>query len=180
MRKMIIAVIMAAVMATAGMAMGQAKGAGMEMGYGPHSEGPRSGGPGLWGALNLTPEQVEKMKTLRASFLKEKIPLRNELMSKRLELRALWMQTNPDGEKILAKQREIIGLKAQLQEKSAMNRLAMLKILTPEQRAQWQAHKASFGQGGGYDRRCGWNRGPGRHHHHYGRMKEGRGYGPGW
>lgn len=52
------------------------------------------------------------MKALRGSFLKEKIPLRNEFMSKRLELRALWMRTNPGEEKILAKQEEMNALRA--------------------------------------------------------------------
>jgi Spy/CpxP family protein refolding chaperone len=176
MKKIIFAIIMAAILATAGVAMGQGwgKGPGMGMGYGPYSGGARAWGPGLWRALNLTPEQVEKIKALRGSFFKEKIPLRNDLMSKRLELRALWAQTNPDEEKILAKQKEINALRAQLEEKATRNRLEMLKILTPEQRAQWQAYKASFGYGRGYRRGWGWGRGPGPG---YGR---GMGYGPGW
>ena len=121
------------------------------------------------------------MKALRASFFKERIPLRNELMSKRLELRALWMRTNPDEEKILAKQKEMNVLRAQLQEKATKNRLEMLKILTPEQQAQWQAYKASFRHGHGYGRGCGWGGGPGRHHrHHPGEMGKGMGYGPRW
>jgi len=172
MKKIIVAVMMAAIMATAGLAMGQGQAKGPGMGYGPYSGGARSGGPGPWGALNLTPEQVEKMSALRGSFFKEKIPLRNELMSKRLELRALWVQTNPDEEKILAKQKEINGLRAQLQEKATKNRLEILKILSPEQRAQWQAYKSSFRHGRGYGRRCGFGPGPG-----YGR---GMGYGPRW
>ena len=182
MKRIIVAVMMVAVMATAGLAMGQgqAKSPGMGMGYGPYSGGAWSGGPGPWGALNLTPEQVEKMRDLRGSFFKEKIPLRNELMSKRLELRALWVQTNPDEEKILAKQKEINGLRAQLQEKATKNRLEMLKILTPEQRAQWQVYKASFRHSRGYDRGCGWGRGPGHHRHYYDKMGKGMGYGPRW
>jgi len=165
---------MAAVLASTGLAMGEgwAGGPGMGMGYGPHSGGARSWGPGLWGTLKLTPEQVDKMKALRGSFYKEKISLRNELMSKRLELRALWVQTNPDEEKILTKQREVNGLRAQLQEKATKNRLEMMKILTMEQRAQYQAYKASFRHGRGHGRRCGFGPGPG-----YGR---GMGYGPRW
>ena len=76
------------------------------------------------------------MGALRESFFKEALPLRNDLMSKKLELRSLWLQTNPDEEKILAKQKEINDLKAQLQEKGTKNRLEMRKILTPEQQAQ--------------------------------------------
>jgi Spy/CpxP family protein refolding chaperone len=138
MKKVIPAVLMAAILATAGLATAQdwGKGHGMGMGYGPHSGGARSARSGLWRALNLTPEQTQKMQALRESFLKEKIPLRNELMLKRVELRGLWMQTNPDETKILGKQKEINALRAQFGEKVTKNRLEMRKILTPEQQAQ--------------------------------------------
>ena len=138
MKKIFFAVLMAAILATAGLAAAQdwGKGHGMGMGYGLHSGGARSGGSGLWRALNLTPEQTQKMQALRESLLKEKIPLRNELMLKRLELRGLWMQTNPDEAKILAKQKEINALRAQLGEKVIQNRLEMRKILTSEQQAK--------------------------------------------
>jgi Spy/CpxP family protein refolding chaperone len=171
MKKIIFAVLMVAVLAIAGMAMALdwARGPGMGMGYGPHSGGPALAGPGLWGALNLTPEQVEKMHALRGSSFKEKIPLRNELMSKKLELKALWVQTNPDEEKILAKQKEINLLRAQLQEKTIKNRLEMRKILTPEQQAklinfrgqQWPNRYHGYGRGRGFDRRPGYGRGMG-------------------
>ncbi len=86
------------------------RGSGMGMGYGPRSDGPAKAGHGLWAALNLTPEQTEKMQALRKSFFEEALPLRNELMSKKFELKALWVQTNPDEGKILAKQKEINAL----------------------------------------------------------------------
>ncbi len=167
--------MMVAILGTAGLAMAQGwgKGPGMGMEYGPHSGGARSAGPGLWGALNPTPEQVEKMQALRESFLKENMPLRNELLSKKFELRALWVQTNPDEEKILAKQKEINTLRAQLGEKVTKNRLEMRRILTPEQQAKlinlrgrpWHRYH-------GYGKGCGFGPGPG-----YGR---GMGYGPRW
>ena len=67
MKKFLVAVMMVAILATAGLAMGQGwgKGPGMGVGYGPYSGGARSAGYGPWGALNLTPEQAEKMKALR-------------------------------------------------------------------------------------------------------------------
>ena len=138
MKKIIFAVMMAAILATAGLATAQdwGKGHGMGIGYGPHSGGAWSARSGLLRALNLTPEQTQKMQALREGFLKENIPLRNELMLKRLELRGLWMQTNPEETKILAKQKEINALRAQLGEKFTKNRLEMRKILTPDQQAQ--------------------------------------------
>jgi Spy/CpxP family protein refolding chaperone len=161
MKKIIVAVVTVAVLATAGLAMAQGsdKGPGVERGYAPHSGWARSKGAWLWRDLNLTPDQVEKIKALRESFLKEKIPLQNDLMRERLELRSLWIQTNPDEQKILAKQKEINALKAQIEEKATKDRLEMRKILTPEQQAKWiymmsrhqvwGRHKARFGFGDG-------------------------------
>jgi Spy/CpxP family protein refolding chaperone len=155
MKKVMVAVMMVAILAAAGlvMAQGYEKGPGMGMGYGPHS-----GGHGLWSALNLTPEQVQKVQALRESFFKETIPLRNELMSKKLELRSLWLKTNPDEEQILAKQKEINDLRAQLQEKATKNRLEMRKVLTPEQQAQLANLRGRSGRG--YGRGCGFGSGP--------------------
>jgi Spy/CpxP family protein refolding chaperone len=155
MKKIMVAVMMVAILATAGLAMAQdcEKGPGMGMSYGPHSGGARSGGHALWRALNLTPEQAQQMGALRESFFKETLPLRNDLMSKKLELRSLWLQTNPDEEKILAKQKEISALRAQLQEKGTKNRLEMRKVLTPEQQAQLANLRGRAWHG--YGRGCG-------------------------
>jgi len=158
-KKISVAVTMVALLATAGLAMGQ--GHGMGMGYGPHTSGPLSAGYGLWEALNLTPEQMQKMQALRENFLREKIPLSNELELKRFEMRGLWMQTNPDEGKILAKQREINDLRAQIGEKSIKNRFEMRKILTPEQQAKlinlrgrlWHSFGRRCGMGMGYSPR---------------------------
>ena len=166
MKKIILAVTMVALLATAGLVMAQdwGKGSGMGMGYGPHSGGAHSGGSGLWGALNLTPEQMQKMQALRESFLKEKIPLRNELMLKRVELRGLWIQTNPDEAKILAKQKEMNALRAQLGKKVTKFRLEMRKILTQEQQAKlinlrghlWHRYGKGCGREMGMGYRHGW------------------------
>jgi Spy/CpxP family protein refolding chaperone len=163
-KKIIVAVTMVALLATAGLVMAQdwGKGSGMGMGFGPHSGGTRSEGTGLWGGLNLTAEQMQKMQALRENFFKEKIPLRNELALRRLEMRGLWMQTNPDEAKIMAKQKEMNALRAQLGEKLTKFRLEMRKILTPEQQAKlinlrghlWHRYPR-------YGRGCGFGPGPG-------------------
>ena len=165
MKKMIVAILVVALLATAGVAMAQGWGRGMGYGPGPGLDRSRTGpgyGPrGAWGpGLNLTAEQNQKMQALRESFFKETLPLRNEMQIKQLELRTLWAQTNPDQEKILAKQKEINTLRAQLQEKATKNRLEMRKILTPEQQAQMGAYGPGFGTGhgmkGGHDERRIW------------------------
>ena len=169
MKKMIVAVLTVTVLVTAGVAMAQGWGRGMGngpgpgAGYGPGQDmgpGPR----GSWGAnLNLTPEQTQKLQAMREGFFKESLPLRNEMQIKKLELSTLWAQTNPDQGKILAKQKEINALRAQMQEKGTIHRLEMRKVLTPEQQAQVTAFGPGFGRGhgmkGGFGR--GHGMGPG-------------------
>ena len=162
MKKTIVAVFVIALMATSGLAVAQGwgKGEGMMPGHG----GPGHGPGGWTAALNLTPEQNQKIQELRAAHFKETIPLRNELMGKRLELRALWAQTEPDQGKILAKQKEINALMAQLQEKGTKHRLEMRQILTPEQRAKlgtFAGRRGGFGPGHGMRGEFGPGRGMG-------------------
>jgi Spy/CpxP family protein refolding chaperone len=142
MKKMIVAVLVITLIATSGLAIAQGWGRGEGM-MGP-GHGPGGGAAGL----NLSPEQNQKMQALRESHFKETIPLRNEIMGKRLELRTLWAQTNPDQERILAKQKEVNALMGQLQEKATKHRLEMRQILTPEQRAKLGAFP---GRRGGFD-----------------------------
>jgi Spy/CpxP family protein refolding chaperone len=149
------------------------RGPGMGMGYGAYDQGygPRGQGygPGAWGpGLNLTPEQTQKMQALQESFFKETIPLRNEMMVKKLELQTLWAQTKPEQEKILAKQKEINALRVQLQERATKNRLEARNILTPEQQAQLGSYRGygpgfgpRHGMRGGYGPGFGMGSGPG-------------------
>lgn len=168
MKKMIVGLVVVALVATAGMAMAQGWGRGMGYGpapyagYGP-AYGPGYGPKGSWGpALNLTAEQNQKMQAMREGFFKETLSLRNEMQTKQLELRTLWAQANPDQEKILAKQKEINALRAQLQEKRTQHQLEMRKVLTPEQQAQLGAYGPGFGPGFGPKKAMRGGFGPGR------------------
>jgi Spy/CpxP family protein refolding chaperone len=53
-----------------------------------------------------------------------------------LELQALWTVPQPEKDKIITKQKEIIELSSQLKMKAIDTRLETRKILTPEQAAQ--------------------------------------------
>ena len=179
MKKLMIAVLAVALLATSGVVMaqgpgggpGMGRGPGMGMGYGPNDPGY---GPGAWAQkLNLTAEQTQKMQALREGFFKETVPLRNEMTIKKLELQTLWAQAKPDEAKILAKQKEINALRAQFQEKATKNRLEARNILTPEQQAQLGSYGGyGPGYGRGYGMRGGF--GPGRG------MGWGSGYCPRW
>ena len=98
--------------------------------------------------LNLTEEQTEKIRALREAHLKDVKPLQEKMFSKRGDLRLLWLQANPDQGKILALQKEIRSLRDQMDDKRISHRLAVLKVLTPEQQAKAQAYGAGRGFGG--------------------------------
>jgi len=96
--------------------------------------------------LKLTAEQTAMINSLREAHLKDVKPLQDKMFSKRGELRLLWLQQNPDQEKIIAAQKEIRVLRDQLQDKRDNYRLQMYNVLSPEQKTQYQP----FQRGGGY------------------------------
>ncbi|MEN6321598.1 MAG: Spy/CpxP family protein refolding chaperone [Syntrophaceae bacterium] len=109
--------------------------------------------------LNLTAEQTAKINTLREAHLKDVKPLQDKMFSKRGELRLLWLQTNPDENKINATQKEIRNLRDQMQDKMTAYRLNVLKILTPEQQAQLKSSRLGRGFGHGMRGGGGWQGG---------------------
>jgi Spy/CpxP family protein refolding chaperone len=86
--------------------------------------------------LNLTPDQQAKLKEIWGNFRKDTVFLRNDLKIKKLELQTLWTVPQPEKDKIVAKQKEIIDLATQLKMKAIDARLESRKVLTPEQAAQ--------------------------------------------
>jgi Spy/CpxP family protein refolding chaperone len=111
--------------------------------------------PGGFDQLNLTAEQKTKLTDLREKTWKDTVTLRNEMQTKRLELRTLWTNPNPDKDKILAKQKEMNDLRNTLQAKMTDSRLEARKHLTPEQAAQVATHGPGMGFGGGGMHRMG-------------------------
>ena len=83
--------------------------------------------------LNLTDEQKAKIEKLQIAHQKEIKPIREKMFDKSVELRRMWLQTNPDKDKIIALQKEVRTLRDQLQDKSTEQRLELRKLLTPEQ-----------------------------------------------
>ena len=104
--------------------------------------------------LDLTAEQLEKIRVLRESFQKGMTPLLSQLFEKRAEIRLLWMQIKLDPVKIKAIEKEVHNLKGHLNEKSTDYRLAFRDILTPEQSSKFVAltgardHHHPKGKGG--------------------------------
>ena len=103
--------------------------------------------------LNLTDEQKTKIEALQTATEKELRPAREKMFDKAIELRKLWLQANPDKDKINAAQKEMRVLRDQMQDKTTAMRLEMRKQLTPEQ--QEKLAGAGWGRGPGFGPRGG-------------------------
>jgi len=86
--------------------------------------------------LNLSDEQLAKMKELRNRFRNDTRDLRYSLAIKRLEMHKLFTDPKTNDATLLAKQREISNLRQQLSDKRAQKKIEWRKILTPEQIAK--------------------------------------------
>jgi Spy/CpxP family protein refolding chaperone len=95
--------------------------------------------------LNLTDEQKTKIEALVIASQKEIRPLSEKMFDKSVALRRLWLQENPDKDKIYAAQKEVRTLRDKLEDKATALRFEIRKVLTPEQ----QEKLASFGWGRG-------------------------------
>ncbi len=136
-----------ALMAT--LALAQRPGFGRGFGPGPGY----GGGYGYQAIPNLTAEQSSKIQALQQAHLAKIGPLQQALLSKRLELRSLYLAPNPDQAAVLAKQKEMLNLQAQMQEEATKYRLEVRKVLTPEQQAQFGAYYGpGMGMGPGMGR----------------------------
>lgn len=131
----IMGLLVAAAIATTALAFGPGRGPG----YGPGARGDFQG----MRNLDLTADQMAKLKTLRETQFNETKPLRDKMIAQREVIRNLWVAPNPDQTKILAAQKEMNALRDQMQEKMTAHRLAAQKILTDEQK-----FKASLSAGG--------------------------------
>jgi len=113
--------------------------------------------------LNLTDDQKAKFETLQTKHFKATEPLREKIHGKAVELRQLWLQAEPNKNKIIAKQKEIRALRDQLDDKRIAYRFEVNKLLTKEQKEKLAAcgwdKKAGFGPRGG--KRDRGSRGPG-------------------
>lgn len=125
---------------------GEGRGPGIGMGHDSHHDA-------MWAKLNLSAEQKTKIEALQLAHRKEIRPIKEKMFDKSVALRRMWLQTNPDKDKIIALQKEVRVLRDQLEDKGTAHMLEIRKVLTPEQREKLA--NSRWGKGMGFGPRGG-------------------------
>jgi len=107
-----------------------------------------------WAKINLTDEQKTKIEARETAFNKEIKPVREKMFDKSVQLRRLWLEANPDKDKIASLQKEVRALRDEMQDKATNLRLEIRRLLTPEQQeklvnSRWGKRAMGFGPRGG-------------------------------
>jgi Spy/CpxP family protein refolding chaperone len=140
---MVAAVLFVAVVSSSAFASHWGRGPGNEAGprgMGPCQADTFKGMP----QLSLTAEQTAKLAEIRNVRTKEMMPIQEQMFAKRNAIKALWLDKEPNQEKIVAAQKELGALRAQMVEKITASRIASLQVLT---QAQQEIAKARYASG---------------------------------
>ncbi len=142
----------------------------------------RQGGPGammqgerlkmLADRLGLTADQQEAIKKLQADGQRRRLEYQKNLMRLRNELRGEMLKDDPDAQRVQRLSEQIGSAQTQLRTSRLTERLALRKVLTPEQRDQLMMMRMRHG---GWGRHGAWSRPGGEGGHRWG-----RGGGRGW
>lgn len=88
--------------------------------------------------LNLTNDQVTKIKAISAKYEPKRKEARTNIQALHKELHTMLMDENPDKSKVKSKMEEISRIKIDMRLKGLDQRLEVTKILTTEQKAKWK------------------------------------------
>lgn len=86
--------------------------------------------------LDLSSDQIVEMTRIRTAFTNDTASLRTELQTKMREIAALWAVNDPDLQLIKQKSADADAIRAEIRDKAIDARGAILKVLTPAQRAK--------------------------------------------
>jgi Spy/CpxP family protein refolding chaperone len=101
-------------------------------------QGPKAGKPmDPLAALNLTPEQKQKMDQIHEAAAKQAEPLHKDLAAKMKEMQALWAVDKPDKAALERKHGEMNAINSKLWGIHIDSKLQIHALLTPEQRTKW-------------------------------------------
>ena len=119
-----------------------------DMGYGPGKKGFNKGsGCNAW--ANLNEEQISKLQEKRSAFFEETQALRQDIFSKRLEIKSEVYKREPDTAKALSLQKDLSELKAQLAQKRVAHIIDVRKINPGQAWGESETAAASDAAGGG-------------------------------
>ena len=96
--------------------------------------------------VDLSNEQIDKIRAIRENAHKLNIPLRGQLELKEVEIRELINGDKPDKEKVAAKIKEMETIKAQMHVNRSNAHIDALNELTKDQRNKME--KEMFVRGG--------------------------------
>lgn len=100
--------------------------------------------PYLAANVDLADDQRAEIRARYEAFMAEINPLRDELFTKKMELRQEWMKENPDQSEIVGKQKEIRAIQDFIEEKAIAYRLQCWRVLTSEQREKISFRPTSY------------------------------------
>lgn len=100
--------------------------------------------------LNLSKEQQEKVRDVWNRFKTDTRDLRYDMMERRVEMRRLFTDPKADQASLLAKEKEMAGLRQKLMERRAQAALEWRGILTPEQIQKLDQMPRGRGMGRGF------------------------------
>jgi Spy/CpxP family protein refolding chaperone len=146
----------------------------------PGMMGPRTGmaAPDPETEMGLSEEQLSQLRALRSEAAKAGLRARTDMQLKQMELEELLEAEEPDEAAIQSKLRELSDARHALMQQRIANRLAMRRVLTPEQRAKWKKMRRHFIRRG-MMQRFGGQRGFGPRGWRQRGFGPGRGLGPG-
>ncbi|AGL00502.1 Spy/CpxP family protein refolding chaperone [Desulfoscipio gibsoniae] len=98
-------------------------------------------------ALNLTDQQITKMREINQNTYEQTRDLRIKMMDSKHELKQLQLQKNPDKAQVDAKIKEINDLRAKIHSIYQESRQQCQSLLTPEQQAKISELKGKKGYG---------------------------------
>ncbi|HLB00128.1 MAG TPA: Spy/CpxP family protein refolding chaperone [Bacteroidota bacterium] len=108
-------------------------------------------GRNLRDSTGLDQATMAKIQKLREDHQKNVIALRAKMKTARVDFRSMRRQDKPDEAALLAKQKEISGIRGELEAAMLRHRLAVGNMLTPEQREHLKEHRrGDFAAGPGF------------------------------
>ncbi len=94
--------------------------------------------PAIVGELGLSDAQVQKIQDIHTKYQTQRIDLRAQIAKKRLQLRTLWQDDNPNTTAIEKLVREIGDLRTQIAVLGVREKSEIKNVLTDEQFNKWQ------------------------------------------